>query len=340
MLIDIGAPASLVLGLVRFEAGGDSAPCLLGVTLQHPPVNLQAEADAALLISGPRAEKGLEYVLRVQQALQFERGMQVEIDLAIPTLMGLASDAMLGLAVARALAWANDARPDDTASHFRALGLGPAHGLFGWGFDRGGLLMVEARTGPDGMPAIQRRAEIAHEDRYAWAFHLVLPHPPDDASDSLEEDRLQALLAAADHLSPETGRIVNDQIWPAVEADDLAAFGGAVMRLQALNGEALAASGQARSSSEGEERILAAMRDSEAVAWGGIPTGLGQFAIVRGVARTQRLRTKLQHTLGIDGGTAMATITDNGGARHIVKDDTLNVPNFSDDLRARTPPRE
>ena len=51
MWIEIAAPASLPLGLVRLENGREATTGLLGVTLQHPPVRLFAQPGAGLTLS-------------------------------------------------------------------------------------------------------------------------------------------------------------------------------------------------------------------------------------------------------------------------------------------------
>ena len=47
MLIEIAAPAMLPLGLVRVEHDSQLKTCLLGLTVQHPPVTVRAEQETA-----------------------------------------------------------------------------------------------------------------------------------------------------------------------------------------------------------------------------------------------------------------------------------------------------
>src|SRR5262245_48426705 len=54
MLIEIGTPCVLSLGLVRLREEGGAA--MLGITLQHPPIHLFAQAAAGLIITGARAD--------------------------------------------------------------------------------------------------------------------------------------------------------------------------------------------------------------------------------------------------------------------------------------------
>lgn len=333
MLIELTVPASLPLALVQLEDETGLKTGLLGFTVQHPPVHLSAQARPELVVSGPRADKGYEQAGRFLAYHGLKSGAEVEIELAIPAFMGLGSEAMLGLAVGEALAWAHDLPLGADKAHqlALALGFGPQHALEIWGFDRGGLLLVEAQAGAARKPELLRRQEIAHPEKEAWALVLVLPRPPQDAPEELETEQLTKLLQAAPCLSSESGRLVVEALWPAVANDDIAAFGQTLMRLGQLNQEALAGAGMLSTLSDDQQAILDLMRDQGACAWGQSATGLCLYALVRGAKASIALRQKLSQHLGIFGGRVMATITNNTGARSVVK-----AKNLADD-RPRPP---
>src|SRR5262249_55050089 len=156
---------------------------------------------------------------------------------AIPRHLGLASDPMMSLAAARALAaLAHDPDAEDTFALAEALGLPPHDTLAVHGFHHGGLLLVAAEDTKACPPLM--RFELAHDDNPSWAWVLHWPFPPPGTPASYEADRLDQLLAAAPHLSDETGRLVEYELWPALERDDMAAFGQALMAVQRLNREA------------------------------------------------------------------------------------------------------
>ncbi|MFQ5611833.1 MAG: hypothetical protein ACE5H9_06835 [Anaerolineae bacterium] len=324
MLIEIGAPASLPLGLVRLDGDAGPQTCLLGITLQHPPLQLAAQAGREILIAGPRADKVWVQAQRFLAHHRLGAGVEVLIELAIPAFMGLSSETMLSLSIAQAAAWSNGLPFESGPDLARGLGLGPEHALQVWGFDGGGLLLVDTETGPDGIPALRRRREIAHKEKDAWAFVFLLPRAPDGTPETLGADRLRALLQAGPHLSGEGGRIVTEELWPAVENDDIAAFGRSLLTLQALNRAALAQAGSPQEIRDESQALLELMRDNGAVAWGQSLTGFGLYALVRGAKASVDLRKKLRDRVGFFGGTVMATITDNDGAQHVIKDESLD----------------
>jgi predicted sugar kinase len=304
---------------------------------------------------------------------------EVAIELTVPRAMGLGSAPMLGLSLARALAWANDLPHDDTAALARAVGLGPEQALALWSYARGGVLLVEGEAGPypsgqfpltsgpspagrgetgplaertrsgalgptrfardaslgarqsvtgEGgdvlsLPALLRQAELAQDDREAWVFVFYLPDTPEGTPPGLGAARRSALLRAAPHLSVESGTIVEERLWPALERDDIATFGQALMALQDLNRQALAAAGLAEPQSEETRGLLGLLRDNGALAWGQAAAGLAVYGLIRGAGASRALRKTLTERVGIFDGTVMAAITDNQGARHTLKDASL-----------------
>jgi predicted sugar kinase len=317
MLIEVGAPCCLPLGLIRFP----DKTALLGIILQHPPVDVFAEAAAHFGVTGPRADLGYEQARRFLSHHRLEPRAEVEIELAIPAFMGLGSEAMLGLSLARALAWVYGLPTHDTPALAHAVGLEPEHGLELWGFDRGGLLLVAADHGAALETPPLRRAPIAHLDHEeAWSFVFHLPRVPLGTPATLEADRRARLLRSAPHLSVETSHLLEAGLWPALEQNDLAAFARALMAIQQLNYEALAEAGTPHAVTGEAQAVLDVMRDHGALAWGQCLGGLGLYGLVKGASASIELRHHLSRHVGIYGGVVMATITDNDGARHTLRE--------------------
>ncbi len=313
MLIEVGSPCSLPLGLIRTQ---DGKLLLLGVTLQHPPMDVFAEASNTLSVTGPVAHKGREAAVRFLTYHQLPQRAKVEIELAIPTMVGLSSEAMLSLSIARALAWVHGLPTHDTLALARAVNLGPEHALEIRGFHQGGLLLADAGQ----LDTPPRRQVIAHDDKYAWGFVLLLPPIPPGTPATLEADHVRMVLEAASHISPETERVANEELWPAMNHDDIQAFGQAVMRLQQLNQEGWAAAGLPLRFTPEEQAVLDLFRDQGAFAWGRSLTGKALFGLVRGATASVEVRRHLSQLVGIYGGRVMATISDNNGARHVIRE--------------------
>ncbi len=301
--IEIVAPACLALAAARI----DGRPALLGVALRHPPVHLTARPWEQLSVSGARADLAFRQAADVLDALALSGAGgegDLEIELAIPSLMGLASSPILGLSVARGLALLHARPADDVAALAHAAGLGPGEGLAMQAFSGGGLLLADAAGAARRRLALDRRDETRD-----WVFVLALPRPPAGTPATTEQERLAALWRAAAALDGRAEELVAGRLWPAAEADDIAAFAAALAELQSLVAPpALSAE---------EQALLAIMRAGGALACGRAPTGLGIYGLVRGAAASQGLCRDLAARMGHMGGSVLASTCDPAGARTI-----------------------
>lgn len=313
MIIEVGAPAILPLGLVRIDDNGISKNCWLGLTVQHPPVHVFAQKSEQLSVTGPRADIGYQQAQQFLAYHQLRDAPQIEIELAIPALVGLGSEAMLGLSIAKALAHLYDL-PAQPASLARAVGLDASHSLETRGFEQGGLLLVDSTSDGDGagLPVVRRRAEISHDAHKAWAFVFFLPRPAITAS---EVNRSRVMPA----LSIEQSTPLIGALWQAVAQDDIARFGEALLTLPPLSHVAIAPEHQA---------VVDVMRDFGVLAWGRSLFGLCYYGLVEGARASINLRTRLHQHLGPFGGQVMATITDISGARHVERPGNLNLNKY------------
>jgi beta-ribofuranosylaminobenzene 5'-phosphate synthase len=332
MLIEVVGPASFALGMVKLRREGGQRLACLGVSLKHPPMHVRAQAAPTLSITGPRAKLAHEFAQRLFAYHSRPAQGQVEIELGIARAMGLGSQPALALCTLRALAWANDMPYEDAPALAEAAGLSPDQALAFWAFQRGGLLLVEAEASkPGGLPGVLRRHELAHEDNQAWVFVFYLPLTSADTPPNMEAARLAAMREAGPYLSSDTGRLLDEVLWPALARDDLPSFAEGLMQLRALNQEALAMAGTAPAVSGEAEQLLELMREHGALAWGQAAAGQALFGLLRGAPASIALRRALSERLGLFAGTVMAAITDNQGATHTIKHEDLQ------DVKA-TPP--
>jgi len=292
--LTLAAPCCLTLAAAHL----DGRPALLGIALRHPPVELEAFRAAGLSITGARADAAYAHAARLEARHGAPLTGNLEIELAIPSAMGLGSDALTGLSAAHALAALNGLAELDLAA---AAGLGPDDGLAAHAFAEGGLLAV----GADG--ARLRRHPIAHSDEPRdWVFVFVLPRVPPSTPQTLEDTRRRELWAAAATLPAQAAEL-SDALWAAAEADRIGAFATALTSLRALT--------PAPALSQTEEATLAIMRAGGALAVGRAPTGLALYALIEGGDASRALRSALSSHVGHDGGIVMATICDTDGAR-------------------------
>jgi predicted sugar kinase len=300
----------------------DNKPCLLGITLQHPPVDLFARTYLGFKITGARGDVAYQYAKKFLDYHKLEHQAEVEIELAIPAFVGLGSELILGLSIAKTLAQLNELASEKThsAALAKAIDLKPQNALELWGFDQGGLLLVGSDLTEGEIPEIINRQEIQHKEKDAWAFVLYIPRIPEGTPTNLETQHLEKLLQAAPHMSSESCRLVVEDLFSAVKADNLENFVKAMMDLSKLNSDALDSMGVSSPVPKEEQSILDVMRDNGSLTCGRSATGSALYALVKGPNATIALRKAIRDHVGHYGGITMATITDNQGARLVIKD--------------------
>ena len=303
MVLEVGCPCTLLLGYARTPAG----LVQVGVTLQHPPTQLFVQPAAALAVTGPRAD------VAYAAAECFSTSAQIEIELATPALMGLGSEPLLALSTARGLAWAAG-EPASAPMLAAALRLAPEHALAVAAYAQGGALVVAPPAEPGAFGPPLRRHNLEHPNRAdAWAWVLYLPALPADSALTLEPERAAALHAAASALSPAAGDVLERSLLPALERDDLPAFGAALRELQAANAALLPPLPLDGVTAD----VLAVLAASGVAAWGPALTGHALFALVRGAPAAVDLRTALLSRLPPGAGRVLLTIAATTGARDV-----------------------
>ena len=313
--------------MAHLEADGAGQTALLGVSLKHVVAELSGRAAPGLAVTGGRAPLALAQAERFYKHFALEPHAELQIEWAIPVALGLGSQAVLGLSVARALALLHGLPAHSGPALAEAIGLGAEHALETWAFERGGLLLVAAGSGTAGtLPEPLARREFGQPERDAWALVMFHQKAPAGTPETLEADRAASLRAAAPHLPAESGRLIQDEMWPALAADDIARFGQALMALHALNREALGRMGAEHSLAPEEQEVLDMFSSNGAYAWGRSLTGLALYGLVRGQTMAAEMKKKLLALKGHFAGTTMATSMANEGARATFREGVDALP--------------
>ena len=328
MYIDIGAPATQLLGIAQLEIEEEFRPVWLGITLQHPPVHLSGQAHRNLVIEGARAHVARAYGKRFLATRGLPLSGELQIELSIPAQIGLGSEPILGLSAAQALAWMHDQEHEETESLAQAIGLEAHQALQYHGYRQGGLMILDLSPRAGEMPPLVWRTDLSHNDKETWVFVYVFPRLPEDTPEDLEEQQRRKLLELTARCAADTGNILETAVLPAVKADNLEGFAASLSRLQDTNQQSLRQSGAWLEGTEGGQHALAIMEEFGVMVSGRMLTGLGVYGLVRGAKTSRELRAALSKGLGPFGGNPIATICENGGANFIVKEQDLHLGRF------------
>jgi predicted sugar kinase len=304
--IELVAPAVLPLAL----AGANGAPQLLSVTLQHPPVHLTLMAGAALSVSGARADLAHTYARRFLERHALDQGVTIELELAIPSLMGLGSAPVLALAVGTGLAHWHGLALDEPRALAAATGLEPIYAPLVEAAAQGGLgLSKLAGAAGESLP----RRPLRHPNRQAWAFVLVLPRAEPASGRLPEADRLRQLAGSAGSLDWRRAERATVDLLAALDHDDITQFGRALTELQQLG----AASQPPLSA--WEQCVCDRLRACGAVASGRSAGGDALYGLIQGDQASIAARQALRPLVAPEAGRVMAAITDNDGLRRVAR---------------------
>ena len=316
--LELNGAACLPLALTTAD---DGAPAVLSVALQHPPLQARAGLSRHFSVTGPCADRATAVLQRAYDHFAFQKLLNVEIELAIPTEMGLGSDAVTAFVMLQLAARLNglDASLETLAA---ALDRTMYHPFQLKAMQSGGLSLANADT----FGAPLAHADLRGDEKNAWAFVLVMPRLASEEYGASEAQQMSRLIAEAAEGGAPHSAIVEEELLPAVAGDDLSAFGHVLTRLQADNTQLWASANLNAPVTPWEQSVFAVMCEHGAVATGRSLTGRALFALARGARSTIDMRTALRGVVGRDQGTMIATIAANIGAHIVEKRGPLHAP--------------
>ena len=238
--VSVRTPSRLHFGLLGWGPGLRRQFGGLGLMIQSPFIELDAEPASRSQIEGPLAHRVQRLVASLQDRLAV-MGVRlppsrIRVHRAPLEHVGLGVGTQISLAVATALLrLAGEADPgiEELA---RLTGRGNRSGIGLHGFQHGGLIVDGGRKDGTGIPPLVARLAFPEE----WSILVVQP-PGSHGLHGADETRAFARLPAiAERVTDRLCRIVLLELMPAVVERDLPALGAALMELQAQVGAVFA----------------------------------------------------------------------------------------------------
>lgn len=308
--VSLSCTARLHLGFLDLHGGLGRRFGSIGLSLDRPHTALRLSHAPRRSVTGPEAERAGAHLDAMQRHLGLDAPLALEMRSAIPAHSGLGSGTQLALLVASAVRRLHGL-PDDLRGDARRLGRGVRSGvgigLFRSGglvVDGGGALAGEPRrraADPDvrpgqGMPPLLCRLAVPED----WRVLLVLDRAAHGLSGAGERAAFAALPPMPEAVSGEICRRVLMQALPAAAEANLASFGQAIARIQALLGDYFAPAQGGRFTSSAVAGVMAALAAAGAVGIGQSSWGPSGFAFVEGDAAAARLRETVPLPEGVD----------------------------------------
>jgi beta-ribofuranosylaminobenzene 5'-phosphate synthase len=266
----------------------------LGLALDWPRTRLAIRRSATTRATGPDQERAGRYLRSMVERLRLADGCLLDVIEAIPPHGGLGSGTQLALAVAAAVRRLHGL-PLDCRGDAAALGRGRRSGI-GIGLFESGGLVVDGGCGAERRPPrILSRLAVPPD----WRVLLLIDKSRRGLSGAREAAAFGAVGAMPGAVSAELCRLVLMQALPAIAEDDLAAFGAAITRIQAIVGDHFIPAQGSRFASPRVAAGLAALAAMGATGIGQSSWGPTGFAFVRGEDAARRLVESLRA-----GGTA------------------------------------
>lgn len=209
----------------------------VGMMIESPGVELTVSPAATWSTKGPLAERALAFARRLAQSLPgMTSPCHIQIDRCAPEHAGLGTGTQLGLAVARALAAVNSDAGASALDLARRVGRGARSALGVHGFAHGGFLVESGQRAPDALaPLVCRAAFPTH-----WRLLLILPQSGSGLHGGLEREAFAALPPMPEPTTNVLCRLALLGMLPAIQEEDICAFGDAVHDFNARVGEAFA----------------------------------------------------------------------------------------------------
>ncbi len=321
--VTLSCTARLHLGFLDLNGGLGRRFGSIGLSLDRPHTALRLARATRQGVAGPESDRAGAHLAAMQRHLGLDAPLALEIRSAIPAHSGLGSGTQLALLVASAVRRLHGLA-DDPRGDARRLGRGGRSGV-GIGLFQAGGLVVDGgprvagaggatgaggaggqRTGGaagrdadgdgDAAPPLLCRLAVPQD----WRVLLVLDHAARGLSGAGERAAFASLAPMPHAVSGEICRRVLMQALPAVAEADLAAFGEAVTRVQALLGDHFAPAQGGRFTSPAVGGVMAALAAAGAVGVGQSSWGPSGFAFVEGDAAAARLRDAVPLPAGVE----------------------------------------
>jgi beta-RFAP synthase len=285
-----------------------------GLMIQEPGIELTVEPAAKWSAHGALAERALKYARRFAEAMapDIVRPHHLEIHRAGPEHVGLGVGTQLGVAVARGLAVSFGLPDLDAVKLARQMGRGRRSGIGVHGFAQGGFLVEAGHRSADVVPPVVARVDFPEN----WRVVLILPPWGAGLHDREEEEAFANLGHRKMELEPTENlcRLVLLGMLPALQEDDLYAFGEALYDFNLRAGQMFAAiQGGPYASREVAELVnfvrRQGIRGVGQSSWGPVV-----FAITEDHARAADLAGRIHQHFRLEAANVLVTAACNHGA--------------------------
>lgn len=228
----LSAPARLHLGFL--DMGGHLGRRFgsLGLGLERPALQVEAQLAEQRSVSGPQAGRVDRLLDLLAEHFGFTQPVAVRVVQAIPDHAGLGSGTQLALAVGTLVAHLHG-RPVEAPRLARALDRGNRSGIGIGAFEQGGFLVDGGRGPDDAPPPVLVRLPFPAD----WRIVLLFDPARQGLHGHAEVDAFRRLPVFPEAAAARLCHLTLMQALPALAQGELEPFGRAITELQATVGD-------------------------------------------------------------------------------------------------------
>jgi beta-ribofuranosylaminobenzene 5'-phosphate synthase len=322
--VTVKTPARLHFGLL--DTNGELGRIFgsIGVAIQYPNIELEAQTARSLIVEGLEMERVERLARRFLEQVSLPSSVHLNLKSSIPSHVGLGSGTQLALAVGAALA--RIAGLELSALDIAAfMGRGVHSGIGTAAFQTGGFILdgghpLEAKDLPDAGHETAKqsipRVTFQHPLPQGWRFVIAIPQTSPGMSGESEKRAFDALPSTPASLAEKISRLVLIKMLPSLIDQDILNFGAALTEVQRLVGDCFAGVQGGRFANNTSDHIISFFLKQGACGAGQSSWGPAVYALVNGQEEAVRLEGETQKFLqSLNGGTTFAVSADNQGAQ-------------------------
>lgn len=314
MTITVKTPARLHLGLLDMNGGLGRLYGSIGLAIERPNVELEAEASDRLDISGTDTERAANFARRFLDHYSFSGGARLNLKSSIPAHIGLGSGTQLALAIGAALAGLGGLKLN-IREIAGAMDRGIHSGIGIAIFEHGGFILDGGHSISGSrrrIPPLLFQASFPQD----WYFIVAVPEGESGLSDERETQAFQNFPPAPQALVEKICRLLVMKMLPGLVEKDITGFGQALTEIQRLVGECFAAVQGGPFAHALSAQLIARMLEKGASGAGQTSWGPAVYALVEGKEKSLAMEKEVKSFLdNNDGGQVFIAGADNRGAR-------------------------
>lgn len=324
-IVRVSTPSRLHFGLLRVHESPTLSYGGLGMMIDQPRVELEAATADAWRSCGPdadRAEKSARKAVDALPGASKPRAMRLRVTASIPPHRGLGAGTQLALAAAAAVRRLAGLPPGTAAELAAMVDRGRRSAVGSHGFVHGGLIWERGRAVGETLAELTARVVVPGD----WRIVLVAPRCAQGLCGGVEHSAFAALPQVPEAVTNRLLLLAEEQILPAADGRDLAAFGEAVYEYGRISGQCFAAIQGGPFASPAVEQCVEAIRHAGVRGVGQSSWGPTVFAITEDHAAARDLVARLQADPRWADHELRVAVPDHRGAVVSVGDAPLQQP--------------